>query len=108
MNLKGIAVIASVAVVIISVTLFSTTPGDIPPGIIEAPEFNDEINIGVSLDVEPKISDDTSFEFNLQYQDSLQIESEAGVEKNTVDFIIDENGNKIYIIDAVDEPVVEE
>jgi len=108
MNLKGIAVIVGVAVVIISVTLFPTTPGDIPPGIIEAPEFNDEINLGVSLDVEPKISDDTSVEFNLQYQDSPQIEFEAEVEKNIVNFIIDENGNKIYIIDAVDAPMVEE
>jgi len=108
MNRKGVAVIVGVVIVIISVALFPTTPGNIPPAILETPVINDEGNIGLSLDVEPKIFDGANIEFNLQYQDSLQIESEAGVENNTVNFIIDENGNKIYIIDAVDAPMVEE
>ena len=108
MRPKGIAVIVGVSIVIISVVLLPITSENVPPAINDMPEFRDEANLGLSYDVTPKIFDDAYIESNLQFQNFSQIESEPEVETNEVNFFIDENGTKTYIIVAVDAPKVGE
>jgi len=96
MNAKGIAVIVGVAIVIISVALLPNTPGNVPPAISDMPEFSDAGNLGISSNNEPEIFDDTTIEFDLQPQEF----------EPDVDFFINENGTKVYIIDAVDSPEI--
>ncbi len=92
MNFKGILVIAGIAAVILIVVLFPIKPGDIPPGIVD--------DVG--------IVDNASFEKETSVEDIPTVTDDADIQQeNDVEFYIDENGIKHYIIDVRDVPDLE-
>ncbi len=92
MNVKGILVIAGIAAVILIAVLFPIKPGDIPPGIVD--------DVG--------IVDDASLEKETSVEDIPTVTDDADIQQeNDVEFYIDENGIKHYIIDVRDVPDLE-
>jgi len=92
LNVKGILVIAGIAAVILIVVLFPIKPGDIPPGIVD--------DVG--------IVDDASLEKETSVEDIPTVTDDADIQQeNDVEFYIDENGIKHYIIDVRDVPDLE-
>ena len=92
MNVKGISVIAGIAVVILIVVLLPIKPGDIPPAIVDDVQLIDDASLekGTSVEDTPKVTDAADIK-----------------QENEVDFYIDENGTKHYIIDVKDVPAIE-
>ena len=92
MNIKGIAVVAGIILVILIVVLLPIKGGDVPPGIIDQTELIDEASIGMESTLEdiPEIID------------SADLEIEPGT-----NFYIDENGTKHYVLDVRDAPQFE-
>ena len=92
MNVKGILVIAGIAAVILIAVLLPIKPGDIPPGIVD--------DVG--------IVDDASLEKETSVEDIPTVTDDANIQQeNDVEFYIDENGTKHYIIDVRDVPDLE-
>ena len=92
LNVKGISVIAGIIAVIVIVVLLPMKPGDVPPPI------KDSTNV----------VDDASMEKDTQVTDSPDIAEKAVTENNEgLDYYIDENGTKHFIIDVKDIPVIE-
>ncbi len=92
MNVKGILVIAGIAAVILIAVLLPIKPGDIPPGIVD--------DVG--------IVDNASFEKETSVEDIPTVTDDADIQQeNDVEFYIDENGIKHYIIDVRDVPDLE-
>ena len=92
MNVKGIFVIVGIAVVILIVVLLPIKPGDIPPGIVD----------------DVQLIDDASLEKETSVEDTPKVTDAADIQQeNEVDFYIDENGTKHYIIDVKDVPAIE-
>jgi len=92
LNVKGISVIAGIIAVIVIVVLLPMKPGDVPPPI------KDSTNV----------VDDASMEKDTQVTDSPDIAEKAVTENNEgLDYYIDENGTKHFIIDVKDIPAIE-
>jgi len=92
LNVKGILVIAGIAAVILIAVLLPIKPSDIPPGIVD--------DVG--------IVDDASLEKETSVEDIPTVTDDADVQQeNDVEFYIDENGIKHYIIDVRDVPDLE-
>jgi len=104
---KGIFAIVGVAIIII-VVFAVPQPTDTPPMIQDSTEINDESNVGVGDEPQtPQISDEGSIEAGLNVGESPEIsdtgEVEAGEE---VEYYVDENGTKHYVIKAEDSPTL--
>ena len=92
MNVKGISVIAGIAAVILLVVLLPIKPGDIPPAIV------DDI----------QLVEDASLEKETIAEDIPSVVDDADIQKeNDVEFYIDEDGIKHYIINVRDVPDLE-
>jgi len=92
LNVKGILIIAGIAAVILIAVLLPIKPGDIPPGIVD----------------DVQLIDDASLEKETSVEDTPKVTDAADIQQeNEVDFYIDENGTKHYIIDVKDVPAIE-
>ncbi len=92
MKLKGISVIAVAIGVIILFVLFPIKESNVNPSIIDSTKVVDDATIEKEshiIDV-PKLSDSAMTENNEE-----------------LDFYIDENGTKHYILDVKDVPIFE-
>ena len=107
---KGIAVIASVAVVIALVIFLPLKPGDTPPTIDDSIQIDDGAQVGLQVGTEPstQIKDDASVEFNAENIDVPIIIDNAVIEAGDVKYFVDENGTKHYFIEVVDTPILED
>jgi len=92
MNVKGISVIIGIVAIILIVVLLPIQPGDIPPGIVDDVGIVDNASLEQVTSVEdiPVVTDDADIQ-----------------QENDVEFYIDENGIKHYIIDVRDVPDLE-
>ena len=92
MNVKGISVIAGIIAVIVIVVLMPMKPGDVAPPITDS----------------SNVVDDASMEKDSQVTDSPDITDTAVTENDEgLDYYIDENGTKHFIIDVKDIPSME-
>ncbi len=92
LNVKGISVIAGIIAVIVIVVLMPIKPGDVPSPITDS----------------SNIVDDASMEKDTQVTDSPDIAEKAVTENDEgLDYYIDENGTKHFIIDVKDIPSME-
>jgi len=89
---SSIAVVASIVIVIAVVVFLPLKPGEVPPIIQDQPKVEDQaqLNVGTTVKDEPNLTDSAI--------SSNQAEN---------DFYIDEEGNKHYVISAVDTPDIE-
>lgn len=72
----------------ISIALVALIPTNIPPGIIDEPMLDEEIEITTILNK----------------SDDLSIDEDASInEKTELDFYIDDKGIKHYVLNAVEE-----
>ena len=89
---SAIAVIVSIVIVISVVVLLPLKPGEVPPIIQDQLRVEEraQVNVGTTLKDEPNLAD-------------------SAVSSNQAewDFYIDEEGNKNYVISAVDTPDIE-
>ena len=86
MNGKAAAAIAGISAVIIIGVVFALTSQSPSPDVQEEPVVEEQ-------------------EYQFSQQDSVATNDSAMVDKST-DFIIDEEGNKKYIISAEDNPTI--
>ncbi len=92
MNVKGVSVIAGIIAVIVIVVLMPMKPGDVAPPITDS----------------SNVVDDASMEKDSQVTDSPDITDTAVTENDEgLDYYIDENGTKHFIIDVKDIPSIE-
>ncbi len=92
LNVKGISVIAGIIAVIAIVTLMPIKPGDVPPPITDS----------------SNVVDDASMEKDSQVTDSPDITDTTVTENDEgLDYYIDENGTKHFIIDVKYIPSME-
>ena len=92
LNVKGISVIAGIIAVIVIVVLMPMKPGDVAPPITDS----------------SNVVDDASMEKDSQVTDSPDITDTAVTENDEgLDYYIDENGTKHFIIDVKDIPSME-
>ena len=110
MKPKGIAVIVGVAAVILVVVFLPTQPGDVPPSIDDNTQVEDSAMLGIESGPEQTIViDNSSSDVESVGSDAPTLSDRATIETEAgVNFYIDENGTKTYIIDAVDSPIVGE
>ena len=92
MRKSAIAVVAGIIIVIAVVVFLPLKPGEVPPIIQDQPKVEEQaqVNVGTTLKDEPNLAD-------------------SAVSSNQAewDFYIDEEGNKNYVISAVDTPDIE-
>jgi len=89
---SAIAVVVSIVIVIAVVVFLPLKPGEVPPIIQDQLKVEEQaqLNVGTTLKDEPNLAD-------------------SAVSSNQAewDFYIDEEGNKNYVISAVDTPDIE-
>jgi len=91
LNPKGIAVVAGIIVVILLVVLLPKA-GDVPPPIIDTAD----------------VVDDAAIEKESRVTDTPDVSDTAVTENDEeLDYYIDENGTKHYILDVRDAPTFE-
>ncbi len=93
MRKSAIVVVAGIIIVIAVVVFLPLKPGEVPPIIQDQPKVEEQaqVNVGTTLKDEPNLAD-------------------SAVSSNQAewDFYIDEEGNKNYVISAVDTPEIED
>ncbi len=92
MRKSAIAVVVGIVIVISVVVLLPLKSGEVPPIIQDQPKVEDQaqLNVGTSVKDEPNLAD-----------------SAVSSNQTEWDFYIDEEGNKNYVISAVDTPDIE-
>ena len=89
---SAIAVVVGIVIVIAVVVFLPLKPGEVPPIIQDQPKVEEQtqLNVGTTVKDEPNLAD-------------------SAVSSNQAewDFYIDEEGNKNYVISAVDTPDIE-
>ncbi len=92
MRKSAIAVVVGIVIVTAVVVFLPLKPGEVPPIIQDQPKVEDQaqLNVGTTVKDEPNLTDSAI--------SSNQAEN---------DFYIDEEGNKHYVISAVDTPDIE-
>ncbi len=90
---SAIAVVVSIVIVIAVVVFLPLKPGEVPPIIQDQPKVEEQaqVNVGTTLKDEPNLAD-----------------SAVSSNQEEWDFYIDEEGNKNYVISAVDTPDIED
>jgi len=92
LNPKGIAVVAGIIAVILLVVLLPIKSDDVPPPIIDTAD----------------VVDDAAIEKESRITDTPDISDTAVTENDEeLDYYIDENGTKHYILDVRDVPTFE-
>jgi len=92
LNRKGIAVVAGIIAVILLVVLLPIKSDDVPPPIIDTAD----------------VVDDAAIEKESRVTDTPDISDTAVTENDEeLDYYIDENGTKHYILDVRDAPTFE-
>jgi len=92
LNPKGIAVVAGIIAVILLVVLLPIKSDDVPPPIIDTAD----------------VADDAAIEKESRITDTPDISDTAVTENDEeLDYYIDENGTKHYILDVRDVPTFE-
>ena len=92
LNVKGVSVIAGIIAVIAIVTLMPVKPGDIPPPITDSSD----------------VVDDAVMEKDSRITDSPDISDIAATHNDGgLDYTVDENGIKHFVIDVKDIPSME-
>ena len=105
MKLKGIAAIVGVAAVILVVVFLPTQQGGVPPSIQDDTQVKDSGMVGIETGSEPTLLiDNASLAIEMDrdapvLSDTILIEPES-----SMNFYLDENGTKHYVIDIVDKP----
>lgn len=88
MNFKGIFVIGIIVAIIIVVVLVPNNIKNTPPALDDKPVLNDSVLINSKL----------------QKSDEIKLKDYASTEKSSeLDYYLDENGTKHYIIEAKDD-----
>ncbi len=104
-NKKGIFAIVGVAIIII-VVFAVPKPTETPSMIQDLTEINDEAKVGVSNEPQsPQISDEASIEAGLNAGEAPAI-SDTGEVEAEVEYYVDENGTKHYVIEVGDAPML--
>jgi len=108
MNTKGVLVVIGVGLVILSVVFLSNNSEVLPPQIIDEIIVTDSSVVGIDSETEDiQIKDNATLEFESNEQDVPTIlDSVVTEQNNDVDFYVDENGTKHYIITARDSPLL--
>jgi len=92
LNPKGIAVVAGIIAVILLVVLLPIKSDDVPPPIIDTVD----------------VVDDAAIEKESRITDTPDVSDTAVTENDEeLDYYIDENGTKHYILDVRDAPTFE-
>ena len=92
MRKSAIAVVVGIVIVIAVVVFLPLKPGEVPPIIQDQPKVEEQtqVNVGTTLKDEPNF-----------------VDSAVSSNQAEWDFYIDEEGNKNYVISAVDTPDIE-
>jgi len=90
LKLKSILVISGIAAIILIVAILPKSPTDI------APEMTDRV----------EIKEETIVELVLDVSESPEFSEEISLEETNVEFYIDENGVKHYVIEVEDSPII--
>lgn len=108
MNTKGVLVVIGVGLVILSVVFLSNNSEVLPPQIIDEIIVKDSSVVGIDSETKDiQIKDNATLEFESNEQDVPTIlDSVVTEQNNDVDFYVDENGTKHYIITARDSPLL--
>ena len=108
MNTKGVLVVIGVGLVILSVVFLSNNSEVLPSQIIDETIVKDSSVVGIDSETEDiQIKDNATLEFESNEQDVPTIlDSVVTEQNNDVDFYVDENGTKHYIITARDSPLL--
>ena len=96
MSPKGIAVIVGIGVIILLVVIFPVTPNNVPPGIQDEPEVNEDVNLSSTTKDVPAVIESATIENKTII---TYYTNEQGVR-----YYIDENGLKHYDLSANDTP----
>jgi len=110
LNVKGVSVIAGIIAVIVIVVLMPIKPGDVAPPITDSSNVVDDASMEKDSQVtdSSNVVDDASMEKDSQVTDSPDITDTAVTENDEgLDYYIDENGTKHFIIDVKDIPSME-
>ena len=92
MNRKGIAIVAGIIAVSLLVAWLPIKAGDVPPPIIDTAD----------------VVDDVAIEKESRATDTPDVSDTAVTENDEeLDYYIDENGTKHYILDVRDAPTFE-
>jgi len=92
LKLKSILVISIITAIILVVVILPVKPNDIPPEMTDNVEIKEETIVELGVDV----------------SDSLDFREETSLDENNSNFYIDENGVKHYVIEAVDNPQLQD
>ncbi len=107
MNTKGVLVVIGVGLVILSVVFLSNNSEVLPPQIIDETIVKDSSVVGIDSKTDDiQIKDNATLEFESNEQDVPTISDSVVTEQNDVDFYVDENGTKHYIITVRDTPTL--
>ena len=108
MNIKGVSVVIGVGLVILSVVFLSNNSEVFPPQIIDEIIVKDSSVVGIDSKTDDiQIKDNATLEFESNEQDVPAILDSVVIEQsNDLDFYVDENGTKHYIITVRDAPVL--
>ena len=88
MNFKGIFVVGVIAAIIIVVVLVPNNIKNTPPALDDKPALNESVLINSKL----------------QKSDEIKLKDYTVIEKSSdLDYYLDENGTKHYVIDAKDD-----
>lgn len=92
MRKSAIAVVTGIIIVITLVMVMPVKPGGMPPIIQDQPELEDKVQWDVENRItdKPNLTDSADFSNNEEYE-----------------YYMDEEGNKNYIISAVDMPNID-
>lgn len=100
MRPKGIAVIVGVAVVILLVVIFPVTPNNVPPGIQDEVEVDEDVNVSSTTEDVPTMIESATMENQTVI---TYYTNEQGVR-----YYIDENGKKHFVLSLEDAPTIGE
>jgi hypothetical protein len=92
LNVKGVSVIAGIIAVIVIVVLMPVKPGDVPPPIKDSSNVVDD----ASMEKDSRVTDSPDI------TDTTTTENDEGL-----DYYLDENGTKHFVIDVKDIPSME-
>lgn len=109
MNVKGVSVVTGIGLVILAVVFLSNNSAVLPPQIIDETLVKDNSIVGINSEtVDIQIKDNATLESESSEQDVPTILDSVVTEQSSdIDFYLDENGTKHYIITAIDAPLLE-
>ena len=107
MKAKGISVVMVVAAVVLLVVFLPVKPGDVPPAIKDDALISDKssVNVGSVAESTTEVEDFSTIELSTEGGDTPSVEdSSLLVSEEGVNYYIDENGTKHFVLNASDTP----